>query len=168
VSTPPPSRYRVVERDRRLVVVDTWDKCTPPAGVPTSPTPPTSRAPRPDLRGTMGAPPQRTGAIGGLLVTLACGGAMDGEWHPILTTRDYYDARGPREIVLSPAAARRLGSLLSRAAIGLAVIVVILWAVPYLLFLLVGGFWAGIAGFSSVARPAVTRWLDGLEAQSTT
>ncbi|MDB5707983.1 MAG: hypothetical protein JWL96_53 [Sphingomonas bacterium] len=120
------------------------------------------------MPGATGATPERAGRIGGLLVTLACGGAMDGQWRPILTTREYYDAKGPREITLSAPAARRLGSLLSRAAIALAVIAVILWAFPYLLILLVGGFWAGIAGLNSVARPAITRWIDGLETQSTT
>jgi hypothetical protein len=165
MSTPPPPRYRVVERGRRLVVIDTWDKGAAPVGAPTPPTsPPTpSNLPR-----AMDATPQRAGGIGRLLVSLACGGAMDGQWRPILTTKEYYDAKGPREIILSPPAARRLGSLLSRVAIALAVIALILWIFPYLLILLVGGFWAGIAGFNSVATPAVTRWLDGLEAQSTT
>jgi hypothetical protein len=115
----------------------------------------------------MGATPERTGRIGSLLVSLACGGAMDGEWRPILTTMEYYDAKGPREIILSPAAARRLGTLLSRVAIALAVIAVILWIFPYLLIVLVGAFWAGMAALSSAAKPMVTRWLDGLEAQST-
>jgi hypothetical protein len=115
----------------------------------------------------MGATPERTGRIGSLLVSLACGGAMDGEWRPILTTREYYDAKGPREIILSPAAARRLGTLLSRVAIALAVIAVILWIFPYLLIVLVGGFWIGTAVLNSTAKPMVTRWLDGLEAQST-
>jgi hypothetical protein len=165
MSEPPSPRYRVVERDRRLVVIDTWDKSAPPVGAPT---PPTSRPTRPDPRGTIGVAPERSGGIGGLLVTLACGGAMDGEWRPILTTMEYYDARGPREITLSPPAARRLGNLLSRVAIALAVIAVILWIFPYLLVLLIGGFWFGMAALSSAAKPAVTRWIDGLEAQSTT
>jgi hypothetical protein len=168
MSTPPPPRYRVVERGRRLVVIDTWDKSAPPAGAAIPPTPPASRPTPSNLPVAMVATPQRAGGIGGLLVSLACGGAMDGQWRPILTTMEYYDAKGPREITLSPPAARRLGSLLSRAAIALAVIAVILWAFPYLLILLVGGFWAGIAGLNSVARPAMTRWIDGLEAQSTT
>lgn len=167
MSTPPPSRYRVVERDRRLVVIDTWDKSAPPVGAPTPPAPSTSRPTRPDLRGAMSATPERKGGIGGLVVSLACGGAMDGEWRPILTTKEYYDAKGPREIILSPPAAQRLGRLLSRAAIALAVIAVLLWAFPYLLILLVGGFWFGTAALDSAAKPAVTRWLDGLEAQST-
>ncbi len=156
MSTPPPSRYRVVERDRRLVVIDTWDKGGSPAAPLVS---------RPAQRGVIAARP--SSGVGPLLVNLACVGAADGESRPILMTMEYYDAKGPREIILSPPAARRLGRLLSRAAIALAVIAVLLWTFPYLLILLVGGFWFGTAALDSAAKPAVTRWLDGLEAQST-
>jgi hypothetical protein len=159
MSTPPPSRYRVVERDRRLVVIDTWDKSTAPAGRR-----PAARSVRSGPMGTV-APPA---GIGGLLVNLACVGAADGEGRPILTTMEYYDAKGPREIILSASAARRLGNALSRMAIALPLIVAILWMFPVLLFVLVAGFWAGIAALNSAARPRVTRWIDGLEAQSAT
>jgi hypothetical protein len=116
----------------------------------------------------MGATPERAGGIGGLLVTLACGGAMDGQWRPILTTREYYDAKGPREIILTPAAVGRLGNVLSRVAVALPIIALILWMFPLLLFVIVAGFWAGIGALNSIARPRVTRWIDGLEAQSPT
>ena len=158
MSEPPPPRYRVVERGRRLVVIDTWDKSDAPAAQPVS---------QSMQRGMMGATPKASG-IGSLLVRLACVGAADGNGRPILTTMEYYDAKGPREIILSDAAARRLGSALSRVAVALVVIVAMMWMFPILFFVLVAGFWAGIAALNSTAKPVVTRWIDGLEAQSTT
>lgn len=71
---PPPSRYSIYERDRRLVVVDNWQ-----AGEPDqSPSGRQSAAPPPALRPI----------------------AFDGR--ATLTTLALYDAKGPRTITLDP------------------------------------------------------------------
>ena len=170
MSTPPPSRYRVVERDRRLVVVDSWAKNAPPGeGKP---------APRPGVAGTPGArlpgttrpgiaSPRGATGLAGILVRIACFGSDDGDGHPILSTVAYYDDRGPRDITLAPAGERRLGRMLVTVIVALFVAVVLLSLVlPFLVVL----FFAAIAvnaGMSSFAKPIVTRWLDGLESLDT-
>ncbi len=111
---------------------------------------------------------RKPAGIGSALVNLACVGAADGNGRPILTTMEYYDAKGPREIILSGPAARRLGTALSRVAVALVIVVALLWMFPILFFALIAGFWGGMAMLNSTARPMVTRWIDGLEAQSTT
>jgi hypothetical protein len=80
---------------------------------------------------------------------------------------EYYDAKGPREIILSGAAARRLGNVMSRVAVALVLIIALMWMFPTLFFVLVVGFWGGMAMLNSAGKPMVTRWIDGLEAQST-
>lgn len=171
MSTPPPPRYRVVERDRRLVVIDTWNK-----GAPTSDPGP---APRPGVAGKAPSRPATTtrpgiadgqGATGlaGVLVRIACFGSDDGAGHPILTTHEYYDAKGPRDITLSAGGERRLGRMLINIGIALIFAVAVMWFLLPLLVLLVFGAIAINASMQSFARPAITLWLDGLETQSTT
>lgn len=168
---PPPSRYRVVERDRRLVVIDTWAKGAPASDSRSAPRPiagvrPMARpatAPRPGI-----ADPRGATGLAGLLVRIACMGSDDGAGRRILTTHEYYDAKGPRDIVLSAAAERRLGRALTISVAAVAVALVIGWFGMPLFVLL---FFAAIginAAMASVIKPVLTRWLDGLEAQGTT
>lgn len=170
MSTPPPTRYRVVERDRRLVVVDTWAKGAPPGkgepaphpGVAGKPTARPANATRPGIASPRGA----TG-LASILVRIACFGSDDGDGHPILSTVAYYDARGPRDITLSPAGERHLGRMLVTFVIALVVAVALLsLLLPFLVVLFFGAI-AVNAGMSSFAKPIVTRWLDGLESLDT-
>jgi len=168
---PPPSRYRVVERDRRLVVVDTWAKGAPPGDIRATPRPiaggkPMPRPATPPRPGI--ADPRGATGLAGLLVRIACMGSDDGAGHRILTTHEYYDAKGPRDIVLSATAERRLGRALTIVVAAVAVALVIGWFGMPLFVLLFFGVIGINAAMASVIKPAVTRWLDGLEAQSTT
>jgi hypothetical protein len=81
VSGPPPSRYRVVERGRRLVVLDMWN-----GGSPVSHAPPakvSAEAPRRD------AP-----------VTNVAAETLDMRGRAIVTTSRLYDLKGPRRITV--------------------------------------------------------------------
>jgi len=94
-------------------------------------------------------------------------GSDDGAGHPVLSTVAYYDARGPRDITLSPAGERRLGHMLVTIVIALLVAVVLLsLLLPFLMVLFLGAI-AINAGMSSFAKPIVTSWLDGLESLDT-
>ena len=171
MSAPPPPRYRVVERGRRLVVIDTWDKGAPASDAGAAPRPgvankATSRSATTTRPGVAG--PQGATGLAGLLVRIACFGSDDGAGHPIFTTLEYYDAKGPRDITLSAAGERRLGRMLINIAIALIFALAVLWFLLPLLVLLFFGAIAINASMRSFARPAITRWLDGLEAQSTT
>jgi hypothetical protein len=170
MSTPPPPRYRIVERGRRLVVIDSWNKGGPTNDAGSAPTQnigsnlssrPTTKA-RPGLANLQSA----TG-FAGLLVRIACLGSDDGAGHPILTTHEYYDAEGPRDITLSAAGERRLGRSLITLIIGLLLVVGLLWFLVPLLVVLFFGAIAVNASMNSFLKPAITLWLDGLEAQST-
>ena len=152
-------------------MIDTWSKGAPPSDAGPAPRPgpdgkPTSRpaiASRPGIAGPQGA----TG-FAGVLVRIACFGSDDGAGHPIFTTHEYYDAKGPRDITLSAAGERRLGRMLVNILVVLIVVVAALWFIPPLVLLLFFGAIAINAGVRSFARPAITAWLDALEAQSTT
>ncbi|HVI98109.1 MAG TPA: hypothetical protein VM657_03500 [Sphingomonas sp.] len=128
----PPQRYRVVERDRRLHVIDTWAQGGTPA--PTR------------------LPPAEPRAAG--LDRINFGGAAT------LTTRSWYDLKGPRTLTLDPGAA----ALVSRARlVGIALAAVFMLAViwmPTLLVLLALLFqpknWKN-------ARARATAWLDRFE-----
>jgi hypothetical protein len=170
MSEPPPPRYRIVERGRRLVVIDTWNKGVPSSdagpmpstGVGSKATSRPAMATRPGFAGPRGA-----SGLNGLLVQIACFGSDDGAGHPILTTHEYYDAKGPRDITLSAAGERRLGRMLFNIAFALVFTVALMWFLLPLLVLLVFGAIAINASMKSFARPTITLWLDGLEAQST-
>ena len=128
----PPQRYRVVEQDRRLKVIDTWTETAPPPVT----TPTRIARARPGMR------------------TLNFGGTA------ALTTRRWYDDKGPRTLTLDPAAA----ALVSRVRLGAIVLafayVVLAIAWPGALVLLALVFqpklWKG-------ARERVTSWLDRFE-----
>jgi hypothetical protein len=92
----PPQRYRVVEQDRRLRVIDTWAKGAPQATAAAE-----AARGRPGLR------------------RLDFGGTAE------LTTQHWYDLNGPRTLTLDPGAAA-LVSRARLAAIGLAVAYVVL------------------------------------------
>ena len=79
---PPPSRFRVVERGRRLEVIDTQATASSASAAA-----PAQRDREP------GAWPRRT--------------RFDGTIE--FTTRSFYDTRGPRTVTLDPGAAQQLG-----------------------------------------------------------
>lgn len=148
----PPSRYRVVEQGRRLVVIDTLAG-GPVHPVPSAPEMPgeTRRrmeAPRPQDRPALRAPkPEPPGRY--------AGGAG-----PSFVTARWYDKEGPRTIRLGPDGPTQLGMvLLVLLVVGGFLAVLIGWP---LLFLL--GFLALNAKARDGLRTAVTTGLTALNA----
>lgn len=131
---PPPLRYRVVEKGRRLVVIDTL------TGAPA-----TRSEPRAAALPTPSAAPERV--------------TFDGR--STLVTRPFYDDKAPRTLTLDPGATRRLESLRSVAA-GVAVAAAVMLVVmPWLLFFAVVPVTMLLHRQTRAGlRAAVTRWLD--------
>lgn len=134
----PPPRFRVIERGRRLEVIDTRTG-QPVARQPEKPTSPkTAETPRSRL-------PQKIRFDGGAV------------W----TTHRLYDAKGPRRLTLDAGSVQQLqmaGAGLVVGAVlwaGLALFFPPLWVLPTIL----------ASGKSRAAlRGAVTAWLDRIEA----
>jgi hypothetical protein len=130
----PPTRYRIVERGRRLEVIDSWK------GEPVRPPQPAS-------------PSKRRSSP--LLHKLGSG---DGTG---FTTSALYDAKGPRTLRLDYAAVARLRQVRFVLAIGVAVLVALafysLWAIAVLFALFAN------TKVRSGLRDAITRWLDGFD-----
>lgn len=114
---PPPSRYRVIERGRRLEVIDTRADASPD-GAP----PPLVR------RGAR----DRVSAAEGALSRLAESDAKTGgliertgfDGRAVFATRRWFDDKAPRRLALDPEAVRRLETVRS-VATGAAVLLVI-------------------------------------------
>lgn len=105
----PPPRYRIIERDRRLVVVDNW----------------ADGGPRP----IAGAPPEP--AMFGQSSRMA----FDGRTR--FTTHRLFDARAPRTVILDPGSAAMIGRIKGVLAIAGVVAIVLLVMAPYLLLPLI-------------------------------
>lgn len=130
--TPPPSRYSIYERDRRLVVVDNWasdgmDVSPPTAGAPSAPLP-------------VGL--DRT--------------AFDGR--ATLTTHALFDAKGPRVVTIDPGSAAMINAVKVAAIVCLALMVFVAFIAPYLLLLPLVLF--AQPRVRRGLRTAITAWLD--------
>ncbi|MFN3774518.1 hypothetical protein BSZ14_10515 [Sphingomonas sp. Sph1(2015)] len=133
----PPSRFRVVERGRRLEVIDTQAGRTPPAHRTQGPRPMDGGKPRFML-------PEKMRFDGG------------GSW----ATDSFYDAKGPRTVTLDTGAMQKL----RYAGAGLVALVIlwallgfaipILWGAPMLLI---------NPKMRETIRDQTTRFIDGLE-----
>jgi hypothetical protein len=131
---PPPTRYRVVEKGRRLVVIDTLTGSPvqehPASGVPSSP------------------PVQRSPA-----------GVDDGS---VFTTQPWYDEKAPRTVRLNYAARQQIKNLRFAVAVVVAVLVALtflFWPYfPILLFVLLVQ-----PKLRKQARGGATSWIDGLD-----
>lgn len=143
MSEPPPPRYRVVERGRRLEVIDTW------TGAPATRTPPAQPTPR-------AATPSALRTVAMLL----CVGATDAKGRPLLTTIPAIDAQAPRTIALGPAGIRRVAGTtigIAAATVALLVVAAIVWQGLF------GAMLVAIVFGASKVQPVTTRWIDGLE-----
>ncbi|MBS0283626.1 MAG: hypothetical protein JSS15_04320 [Proteobacteria bacterium] len=132
---PPPSRYRVVERGRRLEVIDTRATAAPAA----------RSAPATASSSLAGTPPARSSAATGRS----------------LTTMRLYDEKAPRIVRLDAAGAATLGRMrLLALVIAMAWLLATIWQ-PWFgvlpLFLLARN------GLGATIRRRVTRWLDRYE-----
>ena len=144
MSKPPPPRYKIVERDGRLLTIDTW--ADRPAAAP------------PQRRAGPVAPGD---AIGAPLVA-ALFRVRDAQGRRLLTTSPNWDRKGPRVIALSPAGERRIAAL-GLLSIGLMLVGVLValidlnWLLPIVVVVV------AVAGAMSSSRTSwVTRWLDSL------
>ncbi len=130
---PPPTRYRVVEKGRRLVVIDTQ------TGMPVREHPAGDAPAQPPVR--------RSPA-----------GVDDGS---VFTTRAWYDERAPRTVRLNYATRQQIKNIRFAIAIVVAICVALgflFWPVLVLLAVLLVQ-----PKLRQQARAAVTRWLDGLD-----
>lgn len=106
----PPGRYKVVERGRRLVVIDT-------------------RTGRPATHESRPAPPSPPVSLPAGIERESPRSIDDKSGHAVLTTSRLYDLKGPRRIVISEAASNRMNR-----SIGGIVIVLIAFAILALFF----------------------------------
>lgn len=171
---PPPPRYRIVEHKGRLIATDTWAENRPAraeAPQPRGDTPqPRSERPLPRVPGSPrpilpGGRPEPTGwidALGAALVVAVCAGSVDPAGQPILSTYNYYDIKGPREIALNPAGAQRLGRWLTAilAVVVAGTVLASIFTEAFVLLAIIVGL--GVSSANTAARPAITRWLDSL------
>lgn len=138
-TAPPPSRYKVVERGRRLVVIDT----TTGREASASPRQPIDPGERPSL---LARPEQAN---------------FDGR--ATLATHPLYDLKAPRVVILDPGSAALLQNarvlLIVLAVVYLVVAVVWIWPLIALFAFLVPDIREG-------ARRAATRWLDRFDQAS--
>lgn len=144
---PPPPRYRIVERDGRLVTIDTWAKQAPPP-------------PRASPASAGNAPYWR--AFGDLLLS-ALLRTRDDAGRRLLTTGPSWDQRGPRTIALDRRGEQRLGTALGMVALAVLAAVVAVIIDPDLIFwvIVLGVLLASSLG--TVAHGAMTRLLDSLD-----
>lgn len=172
----PPSRYRVVERGGRLVVIDSQSGAMPlkakdlvPDTVAFAAEP--QAAPELSLDSAMAsAPPpppmsprspiaQPPGALRNVAETIT-GDHRDRDGRLIFVTARWYEAKGPRTLALSKAGEEKVGGAIL-ALVGAAIVA--------LLFLLFGDVGGWIIVFAALlllgrAKPLTTAWIDKLAA----
>lgn len=166
MQTPPPPRYRVIERGRRLEVVDTWrdPAAAPPALVP--------RKTGADMRTrtstaaktrSRGLPSLKTRPLAPLLRPLAGG---DGAPTPgtTLHTLSLFDEKAPRVIPLDAASWRTMLTAISLATIGL--VMAVSWSLAGGGLPALGVLGIALGALGHHGRGAITRWLDALEARA--
>ena len=135
-TVPPPPRYRVIERGRRLEVIDT--ATGEPVQAPTPGTPAT----RP---GTARWPtwPEQQG--------------FDGR--ALLTTHHWYDGKAPRRLLLDPGTVQWIGAAKAAALILAMGLVLLAVAAPAALVVLVLPL-ALLSSRRDALRQVATGWLD--------
>lgn len=158
MTTPPPSRYKVVEDGRRLVVIDTWEG----GGRPASVTP--SHPPAASLAGTAPknlGPGQRRERVPGRPEKRPDDRhrgrpLLAGEQALTLRTTRFFDDNGPRTIHLRPGS-RALGKVTPT----LAGVVIVLLGLSVLISPAVLILVAALAYQSrGKLRALITAWLD--------
>jgi len=132
-SAPPPSRYRIVEQDRRLVVIDLWASSAPDQTAKASPIATPKRA-----RNMM----QTTG--------------FDGRG--TIATSRWFDANGPRSIAVDPVTMRQL-KIIAGMAGGAAVLYAIA-AINWPILILPLAFLLGSNKARTAWRQSITAYLD--------
>lgn len=151
---PPPTRYKIVERGRRLEVIDTWsgERVSSP-----SPCPLAGGSRSDDLRDRrpddLSAPPAST-------KTPRAGTAgLDSD---TFVTRGWYDDKAPRTIRLNFVNRARLTNLRYGFAVAIALLVVLaFWFWPFALILV---FAVTVnPKLRTQLRASITKWIDGFD-----
>lgn len=132
---PPPPRYRIYERNRRLVVIDQWAQGSGPVRSPVT---------------FAGSPPTNPTPVGKLDLI-----AFDGRTS--FTTHPLFDAKGPRTIILDPGRASMIKVMKLALVVGAIGIVALVYFAPFLLMALVVLFQRKTR---DQCRSAATAWLD--------
>ncbi|WP_448662561.1 hypothetical protein ACG3SL_18140 [Sphingomonas sp. CJ20] len=152
---PPPTRYKVVERGRRLLVIDSWTGAEATKPLPAEPAARgrTDRPPRAIARARHGTNPVVANPVAP--AELAPGDVM-------FTTRRWYDDRAPRRIRENFSNRSRIERVGQIAAFSIAVFLglsVVFW--PYVPLLLVPVL--ATKGVRDRLRGAITRGIDALD-----
>lgn len=150
----PGTRYKVIERGRRLEVIDTWNGNVPVTPVRAQP----AKRPR-DLAGAAQSlrTPRRAAPQP---IETGYAPKLDQRGRGLLNTQPWYDDKGPRQLVVTEAGQAKLQGVKVVALVGLAIAAVfayLLW--PVSLFVL---FFAFNNGARKSLRAASTNFLDGL------
>lgn len=146
LSRQPSSRYRVVERGRRLVVLDTHNGNAPVTRAP----PGRIDSPRP----TELAPDRPESAASDL--DKAALALRAGAGQPILKTRSWFDDKAPRRILLHNRKQGRVGLLIAVVLIfAMTLFALIGWPVAIVI-----GWLIFHRGARKAIRRAITAWLD--------
>lgn len=144
MSEPPPPRYKVVERGRRLEVIDTWNGNAPVGHKPPVPAPvlPASPAAAP-----LSAPssPQ-----------------IDARGRRRFTTSGWYDARGPRVLLLDADGERQLDN--ARAVLVAVAVAIVLLGLLWWPLLIMLAIVAGQPRARNNLRKGAAEWLDSIDA----
>jgi hypothetical protein len=158
-SQPPPSRYRVEERDGRLITIDTVKGTE--SGHPPAPPGMMGMGQRSSLSAR---PAVSTGPRGdGLILALAnaaTGGRVDAQNRPILSTEKTFDPLGPRFVALDPAGYRRLGWVILGLLIAALMVLILAIVTDFFIALFVIAFALFRAGgpiLTSVMKPVLER-----------
>jgi len=150
----PGTRYKVVERGRRLEVIDTWNgnaAVTPARANPV-------QAPRSDLQAaakSLHAPP----------VEQVRAPRLDQRGRGLLHTKPWYDAKGPRQIVVTDQGAEKLKGLRIVAFVLLfiaAVMGFLFWPLLFIVPFIALNDWT-----RKGLRAASTKFLDDLNQPAT-
>jgi hypothetical protein len=154
----PPTRYKVVERGRRLEVIDTrtGQSASSASSVPLPLAGGARGGDAGTSRGDLSGPPPTPASGRG--ATKGGAGVDDG----VFVTRRWYDDRAPRTIRLNFATRARLSQLRFGVAIAVAVLVVLsfwFWPVAVLLVIAL----ASAPKLRTQLRAASTTWIDGLD-----
>jgi hypothetical protein len=136
VTDAPPSRYKVVERGRRLIVIDT--RTGQPATREVKPAPPPSHAATP---------------VSVVVEKVTTSAVDDRSGNKVLVTSRLYDLKGPRRIVINEAAADRMNRGIGGIVVGLIAFAILATFFPLLLLLPVALL------FQPKARAAFRNWM---------
>jgi hypothetical protein len=149
---PPPTRYKVVERGRRLEVIDTWTGQSASSSVP---------LPLAGVRGgDFGTAPRDLSAppASGRHAQTCSAGLDSGTF----VTRRWYDDKAPRTIRMNYSSRARLNNLRYGIAVAVALLVVLAFLFWPLALVLVVAVTMN-PKIRMQIRAGITRWIDGFD-----